>query len=561
MARNGPRWLLTLCLAGLVGCRTTVPYARPPLDVPAEHRAPPGGDAGGVAGVAAAADLPWWEVFRDPALQALLRDTVSNNHDLALAAARVQEARALVGLTHADRMPQVTGTLGASRDRASLELMPAGTRTTSTYAASIGASWELDLWGRIRHGEAAAIAEVVASEQGRRAVAVALVAQAAEGYVRLRTADLLLEITRRTVATRRSTFDLFEKRLGGGLSSRLEVARAAGDLAQSEADVPRLEQAIALQEHALSLLAGRNPGPIERGAALGAGLVPPPVPPGIPSALLERRPDVREAEERLKAATSRVGVAKAERLPRISLTALLGLQSRDLSDLLTGDALTGSLGGELLLPLVSGGRLCANERAAWARLEQARQSWLQAARSAFRDVADALVALRRSAEIRQQLERLVAARDEALKMAFTRFEGGLASYIEVLDSQRELLPAELQLAEARRDEVLAVIRLYRALGGGWQGALEPSCRCGVPARPAPLPLPAASGSLPAPPTAPDAPAPNPVAPNPAGPSPGAPGAAAADPVEPAGGPASPEAPAGTAYASPPAGPVPVVPAR
>lgn len=558
---------LALILAGLAGCRTGVPYARPAVDLPDAHLEAEATGPAAAPPTASLADLPWWEVFRDPALQSLLKDTLTSNHDLALAAARVQESRALIGLAHSERMPQVEGSLGLSRSQATRDLVPVGDRTSNSYAASVGASWELDLWGRVRNGERAAIADYVASEEGRKAVAVSLVATVAEGYVRLRTNDLLLEITQRTVGTRRSTLDLFEKRLGGGLSSRLEVARAAGDLAQSQADLPRLSQAIALQEHALSLLAGRNPGPVARGAALGADLVPPQVPAGLPSGLLERRPDVLAAEQRLRAATARVGVAKAEWFPRLSLTALLGLESRELSDLISGDALHWSLGGELLAPIVSGGRLCANERAAWARMEQARQAYLQVVRTSLKDVADALVVIRRSREIRQELEKLAAAREEALKMAFTRFDGGLASYIEVLDSQRELFPAELQLADARRDELIAVIQLYRALGGGWQGALEPSCRCGAPPVAPALPAFApTSAPSPTPAAAPEATgAAGPAAPSAAAPSEQAPEAGAPK--------APPEPPSGTAFqfpppaaledprALPPAGPLPEAPVR
>ena len=245
------------------------------MDLPATY---PGADAllgSATPGAAPLADLPWWQVFHDAPLQELLTAALAHNHDLALAAARVDEARALIGLARSEHMPQVEGSLGLSRDLASRSVMPQSDRWSTGYAASIGASWRLDLWGRVRRGEEAAMADYLAGEAGRRAVVVALVADVADGYVRLRTADLLRAITERTIATRRSTLDLFEKRLGGGLSSRLEVARAAGDLAASEATLPLVEQAIALQEHRLCSWPAATRGPWSAARRWAQGLLPP----------------------------------------------------------------------------------------------------------------------------------------------------------------------------------------------------------------------------------------------------------------------------------------------
>lgn len=458
-------WAGALASAASLGaCRGPgVGYQRPTLDVPAQHR-----DDTAVAPVSAA-DQAWWEVFQDPVLGRLVREAVANNQDLDLAAGRVEESRAYVGLARSEGLPQVDVGVDASRSGLSQagSPFPISNRHRSDIRAALGASWELDLWGRVRRSTEAAWADYVASEHGRRAVLVALVGDVAQAYLELLTLDWQLSVTEATVATRKSTLDLFKKRLEGGIGSELEVARAAGDLAGVTADVPAFKALIAQKENQICLLLGRMPGPIERGVALDVTRVAPSVPAGLPSTLLERRPDVREAEDLLRAAVARVGVAQAEFMPRISLTGAFGLEGDEMANVGTADAFVWSIAGGILAPLFTGGRLEANEQAAWARAKQAEATWKRAAQGAFRDVADALAVLRHAREVVQAENDQVVARRRGLDLATQRFKGELASYFEVLDAQRELFPAEILLASAKREEMLAVVRLYRALGGGW----------------------------------------------------------------------------------------------
>jgi outer membrane protein, multidrug efflux system len=469
-----------LGLAGaLGGCRGPgITYRRPDLAVPAQHR---GADVMGPGSVAPiqATEQTWWAVFEDPALVALVREALANNQDLDLAAARVEESRALAGLARSEGMPQLDVEAGLGRRGLSQSgsAFPLSNRNRTDMRAALGATWELDLWGRVRRSTEAAWADYVASEHGRRAVLVALIGDVAQAYVELLALDWQLAVSLETVTARASTRDLFQKRLEGGVGSELEVARASGDLAGVLADVPAFRALVALKEHQISLLLGRMPGPIARGAPLDASRVAPTVPVGLPSTLLERRPDVRAAEDRLRAAIARVGVAKAEFMPRISLTAALGLESSELSNLGSTDAAAWSVAGSLLAPLFSGGRLEANEQAAWARAKQAEAEFVRAAQGAFRDVADALALVRHTRDVASAQNEQVAARRRGLELVGKRFQGDLASYFEVLDAQRELFPAQLLLASAKREELLAVVRLYRALGGGWDAdlACRPPC--------------------------------------------------------------------------------------
>ncbi|MFO0934808.1 MAG: efflux transporter outer membrane subunit [Planctomycetota bacterium] len=476
-----------LLLAG--GCRAVGPdYARPGVELPATFR---DADAVSPAGPAAAsfADLPWWRVFEDPVLQEHLRTALAGNEDLRAALARVAEARARAGIAAADRFPQVEAGLTGSRDRASRELGGSGSRTTNTFRASVSASWEIDLWGRVRRGEEAAVAEWMASEEGRRAVVVTLVGDVAEAYFDLRELDEELVIAQETRDARRKTLSLFSERALGGVSSKLETAQAQADLAFAEAAVPDIARRVAQQENLISFLLGRTPGPVARGVSLGTRPLPPALPTGLPAALLERRPDVRAAEAEVRAANARVGVAMAEFFPRLDLLALLGLGARDLSDLAGDRATYGSLGGTFLGPVFQGGRLVAGRDAAQARYDEAVARFRRTVESAFRDVADQLAAVRGAREVRIALEQQVAALTEALDLSSTRYGNGVAAYFEVLDAQRALFPARIELARTRRDQYVALIRLYRALGGGWADE-----GCGVPTPTAPAaPGPSAAG--------------------------------------------------------------------
>jgi multidrug efflux system outer membrane protein len=426
--------------------------------------------------VASVADLPWWEVFKDPTLQALIREALAANQDLALAAARVDEARAVVGIAKADLYPQLSASAnGAYGQPVSDKVLfgatdagPSAGNPQARFSAALGAAWELDLWGRVRNARDAAFADLLGTEDGRRAVVLALVSGVAQAYLELRALDLQLEIARTNTRTRQETLDLFEARSRGGVGSDLEVNQARSDLAVTTAAIPQTEALIWMKEHELCVLLGRVPGPIPRGAALADTPAAPALPPGVPAQLLERRPDVLAAEQAVVAASKRVGVAVANRLPSLSLTGFIGLEARTVPDLFTPGALAWSAGGGLLAPIFQGGRLAASEEASRAVVQQAYASYRKAVQVALREVADASAGTIKLRDVRAAREVQVKATVEASRLAFARYQGGVSTYLEVLDAQRQLFDAQLSHANAVRDELTAVVQLYRALGGGWQ---------------------------------------------------------------------------------------------
>jgi len=531
-ARPARTTLLATTLALVGGCRAVGPdYVRPSVPVPPSFRDVPAAPPTGAPSTPSLADLPWWQVFEDPALQGLLRDGLAGNEDLRAALARVADARARVGVAASEGRPHVDAELSGSRDRASRDLSSQGSRTTSTFRGGLSASWEIDLFGRVRRGEEAAVADWMASEEGRRAVVVTLVGDIAEAYFDLRELDEELVIARETRDTRAKTLDLFSQRLGGGVSSKLETAQAEADLAFAAATVPELERLVAQQENLLSYLLGRPPGPIPRGRSLGATALPPELPIGLPATLLERRPDVRAAEAEVIAANARVGVAVAEFFPRLDLMALVGLGTQELSGLSADQSSFGSVGASLLAPIFQGGRLAGNRDAAIAKRDEAVANFRRAALDAFRDVADQRAAVRGSRDARREQERQVAALGQALELSSARFSNGLAAYFEVLDAQRTLFPARLALARTKRNQYVALVRLYRALGGGWCGECSP---CAAPRTASPVA-----------PVAPPPPPPPPMGLRPRHPAPTAPTAPTAPPV-----PVPPAAPATPAVEAP-----------
>jgi outer membrane protein, multidrug efflux system len=452
-----------LALAG-AGCTVGPKYQRPDLVVPDTYRAEVT-----PAQAASIADLPWWELYRDPALQGLIREALQNNQDLALAAARVLEAGALVGVSKADLYPQLAASADASWGRASREILPGapGTDPTGRYTAALGLSWELDIWGRVRNARDAARADLLATEEGRRGVVLGLVASVASSYLQLRELDLELEISQRNTLSRQQTVELFRQRAEGGVGNDLELNQARADLAVTAAAIPDTERQIALTEHQLCVLLARPPGAIARGGALPAELVPA-LPTGVPAALLQRRPDLVAAEQSLVAATRRVGVAVADRLPVLSLNGSVGLDSFSLDKLFTANAATWSLGGSMFAPIFQGGRLAALEDAARARMEQAVAAYRSAVLVALREVSDAAVGYRKLEAVLGEVDLQVKATSAAERLARMRYEGGVAGYLEVLDSQRQAYSAELSLVRTRLARLLYAVQLYRALGGGWQ---------------------------------------------------------------------------------------------
>jgi multidrug efflux system outer membrane protein len=453
MKRTATAGLLVLALTG---CRTLGPnYQRPALNVPEQHRgqtAP--------AEAASLADQPWWDTFRDDALKGLIAEGLKNGYDVQLAAWRVEEARANAGIIRSQVFPSFQGSLEIGRGRQNRE-------DGTLIQANVAASWEIDLWGRIRRSNEAALADYLASEEARRGVYLALVSEIATDYFQLRELDLQLEIARRTSGAFQETFDLFDRRLRGGAASALETTSAQASLASTNATIPDLERQIVAQENLISFLLGRNPGPIPRGPALNDQFLPPDIPAGLPSDLLRRRPDLREAEQNLVAANASVGIAQADFFPRISLTGALGTVAPQFSQIFP-EGRTWSIGGGLLTPVFQGRRLREQYKAAVARWEQAKVRYEQSVTNAFSEVSTALVAYQKLAQVETERTRGVGAYREAVRLSNVRYGAGLSDYLEVLQAQQQLFPAEIQLAQARYNRLATLVQLYRALGGGWQ---------------------------------------------------------------------------------------------
>jgi multidrug efflux system outer membrane protein len=458
-----------LASALVSACASAGPdYKRPEMQPPAAYRW-----AQAQAGAETLADLPWWQVFDDPALQQLERDAIAHNLDLRVAVARVVEARALAGVAKSFLYPDVNATFGYTGDQGSRNSQPPGAaqtidRTYNNTNLGVQASWEADLFGRLRRNNEAAFARYLASEEGRRAVLVTLVSDVASSYFLLRELDLQLEIARRTLQLNDQTVVYYSQRLEGGVSNRLELNQAKANQALTAASIPEFERQIAILEHAISVLAGRPPGAIDRGRTLDEQHTPPSIPVGLPAALLERRPDVLEAERLLVAANADVGAAKALFYPTITLTGAFGWVSGDLGKLLQGDSVIWSVGAGLLQPIFNGKRIRRNYEAAQARFDQAIASYQQSALNAYREVADALITIQKLAEIRKEQEAGVVALRDASQLSRDRYETGLSTYLEVLVADQQLFQQELQLAATRGEQLRVIAQLYRALGGGWQ---------------------------------------------------------------------------------------------
>lgn len=482
MARLGltpsTRLVAVVLVAALVpGCAVGPNYSRPEMPAPPAHRF-----FEGEAQAQSLADVPWWEVLKDPQLHVLIREAIANNLDLRTATARVAEARAQYGIARSFLFPEVGVAGGYSAQQVSrLSEPPQGTVAGKTYQnwnAGFPISWEIDLFGRIRREKQAAFAAYLATEEGRRAAVITLVADVASTYLFLRELDLQLVVARRTVQTNEETVRFYENRLQGGVSNRLEVDRAVGNRARTAVVIPDLERQIAVAEHALCLLLGRPPGPIERAGALTDTELAPQVPVGLPAALLERRPDVLAAEQQLIASNANVGAARALFFPTISLTGILGTLSGDFSNLLKADSNIWQVSPSLFAPLFQGGRIRRNYDAAKARFEQSAAQYQKAALNSYREVANALVSVKKLGESRLELEHGVLALRDASTLARSRYDNGLANYLEILNADQQLFDQELQLAQVRGEEMRSFVELYRALGGGWQpetaGATPPA---------------------------------------------------------------------------------------
>ncbi len=453
-----------LLAAGLAGCAVGPDYERPAVPTPETWRT-------AAEGAGSLADLTWAELFRDEALRSLIRAALEANKDLQVAAGRVLEARARLGVTRSEQLPQLEGSAGYDTRRisqVSSAPIPAGTDVSKeVQQGTLDLSFEIDLWGRLRRSTEAARAELLASEEARRVVVITLVSDVAQSYFELLDLDRELEVARRTLASRREALRIIRLRQQEGLASELDLRRAEGELASTSAVIPDLERRIAQVENGLSVLTGRNPGPIPRGTSLTLQDLPSTIPAGLPSDLVERRPDIRQAEQRLVAANARIGEAKAAFFPRIFLTGAFGVESVALSDLFTGPARIWQFGPAVTLPIFTGGRNRAQLGAAEARQEQALVQYQQTIQQAFREIEDALVAHRKTREVRVEQETLVASAQRTLVLAQLRYVNGLASYLDVLDAQRQLFDAEIGLTRTQRSQLAAAVQVYKALGGGW----------------------------------------------------------------------------------------------
>jgi outer membrane protein, multidrug efflux system len=453
----------------LAGCMLGPDYQRPTLPLPAQYRdaEPPASGRESVS----LADLQWFQLFQDEALQALIRTALQQNYDVRLAVARILEAQAQLGITRSFLFPQVDGNGVIARDRVSEErfLAPAGGKNEgNTFLLGLSLFYEIDLWGRLRRETEAARAELLSTEWGRRAVLVTLVADVARAYFELRELDLDLEIARRTFASREKSLRLTRARQEQGVATRLDIRQSENLLYTAAARIPDLERLITQKENEIRLLLALPPGDIRRGLPLTAHTFPPEIPAGLPAALLDRRPDLRQAEEVLVAANAQIGAAKALYFPTFSLTGALGLESDDLKDFVSASARTWSIGVGILQPIFNAGRIRSINEAAAARQLQTLARYEQVIQTAFREVSDAPVGYRKTREQRIQQELLVEALADSAAIANTRFLGGIDSYLQVLDAERQLFDAELELTRVRANELLNIVQLYKALGGGWQ---------------------------------------------------------------------------------------------
>ncbi|HEY6250291.1 MAG TPA: efflux transporter outer membrane subunit [Candidatus Angelobacter sp.] len=458
--------ILTVVVALMCGCTVGPNYKRPKVEAPPTFRGLTPKEAA-QSDAKSFADEKWWDVFQDEQLKDLIKTALQQNYDVRIAAARILEAQARLGITRADQFPSIVAGAGTSNQRnAQQKFLPAV--ETNTHRVTLGLDWDLDFWGRFRRATEAARANLVATEWARREVITELIANLAGAYFRLRALDLQLEISTRTLASRKDSLRLISLLAQGGATSLLDVRQAEQLVFTAASEVPSLEQQIEQQENFISTLLGKNPGPVPRGRELTEQERPPSVPAGLPSSLLERRADIRQVEAQLIAANAQIGVARAAYFPDISLTGTSGFQSSALTSLFTGPAGLWNFGAGLTQPIFTAGRLRSNVRLAEAQQQEATLFYQQIIQGAFRDVSDALIAYRKTREFRVQQQLLVDSAKDAARLSQMRYKGGAASYLEVLTNDTNYFSAELGLVQAQLDELLAFVQLYRSLGGGWQ---------------------------------------------------------------------------------------------
>jgi outer membrane protein, multidrug efflux system len=458
------RSLLLFAALWLAGCSVGPDYRRPDLSIPNDFR---GRAADAPAGAESLGDIAWWQIFQDETLQSLIRAALEENYDLRIATARILDSRARVTINRSFQFPELSASAAAPYTYTTKERAPTQFRETFVPSGGFDMFWELDFWGRFRRSTEAARGDLLASESARRFVVTTLVSDVATAYFQLRELDLELEISTRTLASRENSLRLVKLRQQGAVASMMDVRQAEVLLYTAAETIPDLERRIEQTENQISILLGRNPDAVPRGRPLLQQLALPAIPSGLPSSLLERRPDVQEAESQLAAATARIGVAKSDYFPRVFLTGAAGAGGIRIDGSWFGPQGILAIAPQLTLPIFNTGRIGAGVDSATAQAQEALERYRQTVQQAFRDVSDSLVEHRKRGEFRVQQENLVTSLRDAARLADVRYRGGVTSYLEVLDTERQLFDAELALAQAQRDELLAVVRLYRALGGGW----------------------------------------------------------------------------------------------
>jgi outer membrane protein, multidrug efflux system len=449
----------------LTGCKMGPNYKQPAVSAPADFRFATTRTSDSLA------DLPWWEVFNDDALHHLIRTALSNNYDVRIAVTRIDQSNAIAAEAYSQLLPSVGygAGVGDGKNEFVGSIVPTGAgQTRGSALVAVNAAWEIDLWGRIRRLNESAQAQLLATEYAKRGVMLTLVSSVAQDYFQLLELDAELQIAKDTTASFDQSLNLFATRLEGGVGNKLATARAEGALTATAAQIPELERQIAIQEDQINVLLGCNPGSVARGETLLQQSTPPDVPAGLPSSLLERRPDILQSEQLLRSANAQIGVAAANFFPQIGLTTLLGKASPDLKNFSSGSSNAWSIAANLAGPIYTGGALEAQYRQAKAAWEQAKLQYQQTALNAFLDVANALISREKFAETRAQLVRSVAAYQEAVRVAVERFNSGKANYYEVLEAQQQLFPEQNALAQAELNERLVIVQLYVALGGGWR---------------------------------------------------------------------------------------------
>jgi multidrug efflux system outer membrane protein len=445
-------------------------YQPPPVQTPSVFRA----DATSQPGAQSFGDLKWFEVFKDDRLQELIRTAVNQNYDLGRAVARINAARAQLGLARSEQFPNFAASADLTTTRVpkngSSGELPNGVQRNLSFGSVLLnlLTFEFDIWGRVRNTKNARAADLKASEEDRNAVLTVVVSSVATAYLQLRELDLELDISQRTLATRRESLRIITLRSNAGVATTLDLRQAEQLVYAAAAAIPDLQRRIEQQENFIELLLGQNPAPVLRGRELIAQDISPTVPPGLPSSLLQRRPDIRSAEQTLVAANFSVDAARAAYFPRITLTGFLGGDSNALSNLFSGSGTVWGLGSQLTQPIFTAGRLKSNVRLNKAQQEFAVVTYQSTVQGAFREVSDALIAITRTREVRVQQELLVQALQDRSRLAYLRYEGGVDSLLNALDADRDLFNSQLTLAQVRLDELTSVVELYRALGGGWQ---------------------------------------------------------------------------------------------